>query len=122
LWDVTRHRQVGAPLITQFGDITALAFSPNGTVLASGSTGAAVQFWTVVTHRSPGGPLLGHLNTVLSLIHRGGVSKAVASRGTSCGCPGAGHQGHPSSRGYPVPLQPMVDVRQAVLAFSPDGT
>jgi WD40 repeat protein len=41
-----------------------MAFSPDGTLLASGGTGHTVRLWDVALNRPSGNPLLGHADNV----------------------------------------------------------
>ena len=62
LWDVSQQpaRPLGAPLSGHSGAVTSLAFSSDGTTLASAGADATVRLWDVATGRSYGLPLTGH--------------------------------------------------------------
>ncbi|MGV9386639.1 nSTAND1 domain-containing NTPase [Nonomuraea sp. NPDC003707] len=66
LWDLATRRQIGAPLIDPDGEVTSVAFSPDGRLLASGGgyisernkkVWGRVLLWNVATHRRSGAPL-----------------------------------------------------------------
>ena len=76
VWDVATGRQDGAPLIGSIKDTTgtdALAFSPDGKILAAGGAGQlanAVQLFSVATHRQLGkAPAHGRLFESLANVH-----------------------------------------------------
>jgi WD40 repeat protein len=64
IWDLISTMPIGAPLINE-GDVTSVAFSPNGLTLASGSVDATVRLWEVSTSkmqttiRGATGPIVG---------------------------------------------------------------
>jgi WD40 repeat protein len=47
--------------------VRSIAFSPDGTTLASGGTDNAVRLWDVATGTELGGPLNGHIQAVESV-------------------------------------------------------
>ena len=68
LWDVATHRQIGAPLNGHDGEINAVAFSPDGKILATGGADdGVVRLWDVASHRQIGASLLGHSGVVNSV-------------------------------------------------------
>ena len=56
LWDVTTHRQIGAPMTAGSSFVVAVAFSPDGKILAA-SEGDTAGLWDVATHRQIGAPM-----------------------------------------------------------------
>jgi WD40 repeat protein len=60
LWDLTRRRQLGEPLVGGVGARFGVAFSPDGSVVATAGDDRSVVLWDVAT-RQRLGSLLGHL-------------------------------------------------------------
>jgi WD40 repeat protein len=99
--------------------IRSLAFSPDGTTLATGSEAGAVQFWDVAHHRSSGGPVVGHHGTIQALAFSPDGRTAA-----SAGFDGRAVLWDPRSR---RPLAGTLQVKEQSaqlwsVAFSPDGT
>lgn len=67
LWDVAGRRAVGPPLTGHTGRITDMAFSPDGTTLATSSIDGTVRLWSVAEHRAIGEPLGPFLHDVWRL-------------------------------------------------------
>ena len=61
LWDVASGQRAGASLAPHAGEVLSVAFSPDGTTLATGQHSAAgrstVQLWDVNSRQPIGGPL-----------------------------------------------------------------
>jgi WD40 repeat protein len=49
LWDVANHKQIGRQLDGHVFGVLSLAFSPDGKILAAGSSDRSVLFWDVAT-------------------------------------------------------------------------
>jgi WD40 repeat protein len=64
---VATHRPIGNPLTGHTGAVFSVAFSRDGTTVASGSADVTVRLWDVATHRQIGNPLTGHADGVLSV-------------------------------------------------------
>jgi tetratricopeptide (TPR) repeat protein len=47
LWDVSRRKPLGEPLTGHSGEVSSVAFSPDGNTLASGSHDNTVRLWDV---------------------------------------------------------------------------
>ena len=57
LWDVDSRRRVGPPIVPGAGSVLSVAFSRDGTLLATGSYGGRVDLWDVATHARHGKPI-----------------------------------------------------------------
>ncbi len=81
LWDAATGQPHGAPLTGHTDAVNAVAFSPDGDLLASASTDQTVQLWNTATGRAEGEPLGGHSGAVRSMaISRAGA--LLVSAGT----------------------------------------
>ncbi|WP_147312520.1 protein kinase domain-containing protein [Thermomonospora umbrina] len=71
LWDVRDRRQIGTPLTGHSATVTALAFSRDGTTLATGGQDQVARLWDVAGQTQRGAPLAGHGGPVESLVFTG---------------------------------------------------
>ncbi|MBN1993602.1 MAG: protein kinase [Anaerolineae bacterium] len=67
LWDVESRQLRGESLTGHTNDISSVAFSPDGQILASGSWDNTIILWDVATGQPVGDPLTGHTNSVNSV-------------------------------------------------------
>src|SRR5439155_23062264 len=66
MYDPRTGRQLGPPLKGSAGPVYALAFSPDGKVLAAGNGDDTVTLWDVQTGLPMGAPLRGHSDHVVT--------------------------------------------------------
>src|SRR5262249_33348393 len=66
IWDVATRKLLVPALRPKHWE-TALAFSPDGTVLASGGRDGSLELWSVATGEQIGAPLLGHHMQIFGL-------------------------------------------------------
>jgi len=123
LWDVASGKQHGQPLTGHINAVQDVAFSSDGTLLATVSTDETVRLWDVASGKQHGQPLTGHTNAVQDVAFSSdGKFIATASEdgaarlwevdnGRQFGPPLTGHTGDGSQ-----PYGPVWGV-----AFSPDG-
>ena len=57
LWDVDSRRRVGRAIAPGGGSVLLVAFSPDGTLLATGSYGGRLDLWDVATQARHGKPM-----------------------------------------------------------------
>lgn len=67
LYDLRSHRVLGRPLTGHLKNIASVAFSEDGTILATGSEDKTIVLWDVKGQR-PLGTLEGHADTITSLV------------------------------------------------------
>ena len=67
LWDAATGQPLGAPLTGHTGAVDSVAFSPDGTRIASGSDDQTVRLWDAATGQPVGDPLTGHTGAVDSV-------------------------------------------------------
>jgi WD40 repeat protein len=60
LWDVARRQPIGLPLVGPAASIRAIAFSPDGSVVAAGGQDNTIVLWDMATGQQLGVPLVGH--------------------------------------------------------------
>jgi WD40 repeat protein len=67
LWDVRTRQAVGTPLAGHRSSVTSVAFSPDGSRVASGNDDQTLRLWDVKTRQPIGAALSGHKSWVTSL-------------------------------------------------------
>ena len=125
LWDVEARQPSGPPLKGHSRIITSLAFSPDGAIIASGSSDASIILWHVETRQPIGQPITGHTELISGLAFSPD-GKILASG--SCELPGVGDCIGGELMLWDVETrqsigQPLTGFSGTIdsLAFSPDG-
>jgi len=122
--DDARHAMLAAASLPGLDVVTghasgvmSVAFSPDGTTLASGSADTSVRLWDVASHRQVGSPLTGHTDAVSSVAFSpDGTTLASGSEDSTVRLWAVA-----SHRKFGSPLTGHTDAVSSV-AFSPDGT
>ncbi len=66
-WNVNTGAQIGSPLLGHVGSVYSVAFSPDGTRLASGDADGFVRLWNVRTHKAIAKPARGDSGAVFAV-------------------------------------------------------
>ena len=119
-WDLATGAPIGEPIPAHAGPSTALTFSPDGKLLASGGYDAVVGLWDVETGKPVVPPMTGHTSIVYTVEFslRGDILVSASDDGTlrlwdvATGKPAGPNQG-------------ILDQQNGIIfdvAFSPDGS
>jgi WD40 repeat protein len=117
LWDPRAGVAAGSALNGHSSQVLSVAFSPDGSVLASGGNDNAIVLWSVATRRASGQPLVGHGGPVnrLAFSPDGRILASAGGDRTVRLWNVASHDlADNPLLGHDAPVE--------ALAFSPDGT
>jgi serine/threonine-protein kinase len=125
IWDTYSHMEV-RNFPAHFNSIFALAFSPDGKTLASGSMDQTVSLWDVATGKLRENFTPGETGTRTGMGGAGGIgsTRALVGPGASSGATAASSASSASSTSSPrpdvvLPHGDKIEARSA--AYSPDG-
>jgi WD40 repeat protein len=79
--DIAHGDSTGTALEANAGEITSLAFSPDGYMLASGGSDSTIFLWNTVSRQPIGNPLIGHTSSVTGLIFSADGKKLFSAGG-----------------------------------------
>ncbi|GAB1824475.1 hypothetical protein HerbRD11066_76390 [Herbidospora sp. RD11066] len=121
LWDNQTRQRTGR-LGGHAGDVRAVAFSPDGRLLATGGADRVIRLWDPVKAAPAGPALLGHTGDVLSVafspdgsvLASGDASGVIRFWDVASGRPLGTYHGRAPADGAPA-------FAASALAFSPDG-
>ncbi|SCF49150.1 WD40 repeat [Micromonospora matsumotoense] len=114
VWQTATGRPAAAPSAGHTGAVTAVAYDPAGTVLASAAADNTVRLWDTTTAQPTGRPLTGHTDQVSSV--------AFAPDGTRLASAGWDGTVRLWNRGTGQQIASIAhSTRVQAVAFSPDG-
>ncbi|MBM7077258.1 nSTAND1 domain-containing NTPase [Micromonospora humida] len=114
VWQTAAEGPAAAPPAGHTGAVTAVAYDPAGTVLASAAADGTIRLWDTTTAQPTGGPLTGHTDRVSSV--------AFAPDGTRLASAGWDGTVRLWNRGTGEQIASVAhSTRVQAVAFSPDG-
>src|SRR5690349_16845673 len=111
LWDVATGRPLTEPLVSEAGEVSALAFSPDGKTLAAGNYTSSVVLWDVASRKPLPDPLQVGVAVTALAFAPGSPYLAISHENGASLWDIAGSN-----------LWSLDNGGQGAVAFSPDGT